>query len=83
MNALDRSRRHLLLSQTNYINHLIWAIKGGVILICIGMASIIHAFFPFMFEGTTAKNVIKIFYEHLYKHPNPEYKKLIKEYNNE
>ena len=70
---------HLVLSEVNYIDHLKWALKSGFILISIGIASIIHGIAPFLFEGTTAKKVIEIFYQHLYNHPNPEYQIVIRE----
>lgn len=79
MNFIERSERHLKLSEVTYIDHLKWAIKSGFILIVIGIASIIHGIAPFLFEGTTAKKVIEIFYQHLYNHPNPEYQVIIRE----
>ena len=79
MNFIERSKRHLKLSEVGYIDHLLWAFKSGFILIGIGIASMIHGVAPFLFEGTTAKKVIEIFYRHLYNHPNPEYKNTIRE----
>lgn len=78
MNFIERSKKHLKLSKVGYIDHLMWAIKSGFILIAIGIASLIHGFAPFLFEGTTAKKVIEIFYQHLYNHPNPDYQNQIK-----
>ncbi len=78
MNFLERTERHLELSKVGYVEHLKWAIKSGFILIAIGMASIVHGFAPFLFEGTTAKKVIEIFYQHLYNHPNPDYQDQIR-----
>lgn len=79
MNIIEVSKKHLELSQVSYLDHLKWAIKSGFVLIGIGIASIVHGFAPFMFEGTTAKKVIKIFYHHLYNHPNPDYQRIIRE----
>lgn len=79
MNFIERTKKHLELSKVNYIDHLVWALKSGVILISIGIASIIHGIAPFLFEGTTAKKVIEIFYQHLYNHPNPDYQVAIRE----
>lgn len=79
MNFIDKSKNHLILSKVSYKDHLVWAFKSGSILICIGVASIIHGVAPFLFEGTTAKKVIEIFYRHLYNHPNPDYQITIKE----
>jgi len=79
MNFVERSERHLALSKVSYSEHLTWAIKSGFVLIGIGIASIIHGIAPFLFEGTTAKKVIEIFYQHLYNHPNPDYQNQIRE----
>lgn len=78
MNFIDKSRKHLILSKVTYKDHFFWALKSGLILISIGVASIIHGIAPFLFEGTTAKKIIEIFYQHLYNHPNPEYQIIIK-----
>ena len=79
MNFIEKSEKHLKLSKVSYVDHLIWALKSGFILIAIGIASIIHGIAPFLFEGTTAKKVIEIFYQHLYNHPNPDYQVAIRE----
>ena len=63
MNPIENSKRHLELSKVGYVDHLKWAFKSGFILIAIGVASIIHGVAPFLFEGTTAKKVIEIFYQ--------------------
>ena len=78
MNPIEVSKRHLELSKVGYADHLKWAIYSGFLLISIGIASIIHGIAPFLFEGTTAKKVIEIFYQHLYNHPNPDYQKQIR-----
>ena len=60
--------------------HLVWAVYAGIFLIIIGIASIIHGFFPFLFEGTTSNTIINMFYRRLYNHPNPDYQyKIMKE----
>jgi hypothetical protein len=79
MNLLERSKRHLKLSEVTYVDHLKWAIYSGFLLISIGIASIIHGIAPFLFEGTTANKIIEIYYQHLYNHPNPEYQIKIRE----
>lgn len=79
MNFIDKSRNHLILSKVSYKDHFFWALYSGALLIAIGIASIIHGFAPFLFEGTTAKKIIEIFYQHLYNHPNPDYQITIKE----
>ena len=60
--------------------HLVWAVYAGLILIVTGITSILHGFFPFLFEGTAAKTIINLFYRRLYNHPNPDYQyKIMKE----
>ena len=78
MNIIEISKRHLELSKVGYVDHLKWALYSGFLLIGIGIASIIHGIAPFLFEGTTAKKVIEIFYQHLYNHPNPDYQAQIR-----
>jgi len=79
MNLLERTERHLKLSEVTYIDHLKWAIYSGFLLIAIGIASIIHGIFPALFEGTTATKIIELYWRHLYNHPNPEYQIKIRE----
>lgn len=71
---------HLKKSNTTYTAHLKWAVYAGSVLIITGLASILHGFFPFLFEGTAAKTIINLFYRRLYNHPNPDYQyKIMKE----
>lgn len=79
MNFLERTERHLKLSEVTYFEHLKWAIYSGFLLIGIGIASIFHGLLPALFEGTTAKKVIELYWRHLYNHPNPEYQIMIRE----
>lgn len=71
------SKEHLEASQLTYVEHFKWAFLSGFHLIYLGIASIFHAFVPSWFEGTSAKAIIKIFYRHLYNHPNPDYREMI------
>ncbi len=76
----NRASNHLKKSRTTYTAHLKWAVYSGFYLIYLGFASIIHGIFPFLFEGTTASAIIKLFYRHLYNHPNKDYQyKIMKE----
>ncbi len=71
---------HLEKSRTTYTAHLKWAVYSGFILIGSGIASIIHGFIPPLFEGSTAKTIIEMFYRNLYNHPNKDYQyKIMKE----
>ena len=71
---------HLKKSNTTYTAHLKWAVYAGLVLIGTGIASIIHGFIPPLFEGTTAKTIVEMFYRKLYNHPNKEYQyKIMKE----
>ena len=71
---------HLKKSNTTYTAHLLWAVYAGCVLIITGFASILHGFFPFLFEGKAAKTIIEMFYRRLYNHPNKDYQyKIMKE----
>lgn len=75
-----QASNHLKKSRTTYTAHLKWAVYSGFYLIYLGIASIIHGLFPSWFEGTTASAIIRLFYRHLYNHPNPDYQyKIMKE----
>ena len=71
---------HLKESNTTYTAHLKWAVYAGFILIGTGIASIVHGLIPSLFEGTTAKTIIEMFYRRLYNHSNRHYQyKIMKE----
>lgn len=72
-------KNHLEKSKVGYVEHLLWAIVAGFRLLFAGVASIIHGFFPMLFEGTAAKTVIDLYYSRLENHPNTEYQDYIKE----
>jgi len=78
MKFIDKSKKHLRDSKSSYLEHMIFAEKAGVELILAGIASIIHGFLPFVFVSTSAKKTIDLFYERIYNHPNPLYKKYMK-----
>lgn len=74
--------KHLEKSKVNYVQHFCWAMIAGLRLIYAGLASIIHGFFPSLFDGTPAKVVIDIYHDHLKNHPNDDYQKLINQKSN-
>ena len=77
---VEASQIHLGQSQMTYGYHFWHAIKNGSLLIYWGLTSFIHAFIPALFPGTAAKGTIKIFYETIYEHPNPEFRALVDDY---
>ncbi len=68
---------HLDKSKVTYWEHLKWALAAGFRLIYSGMASIVHGFFPSLFDGVAPKTVIDIYHKHLENHPNQDYKSMI------
>jgi hypothetical protein len=71
---LKKVREHLKINKISFIDHFVLAVWSGVLLIYAGMASIIHAFFPFLFDGTPARIVSKLYFKRIKDHPNPEYR---------
>lgn len=69
---------HLEDSNASYFEHLKFAIYAAMFLFVAAAASLIHAFFPFLFKGTSAYIVIKLYKERLENHPNPIYKEWVK-----
>lgn len=80
VSLIEASRLHLAQSQMTYRYHLRDGIEKGALQLYWGLTSFIHAFVPGFFTGTAAKGNIRIFYEKLYQHPNPEFRALIDEY---
>lgn len=54
-------RKHLKDVHETYFSHAWFAIKWGFFLILIGIASLIHAIFPFLFAFTAPRGVIRIY----------------------
>lgn len=69
--------QHLQDSNVTYLKHLKFAVYAAILLCIASVASIIHAFFPFLFKGTSAYIVIKLYKERLEDHPNPVYKEWV------
>lgn len=80
LSLIESSRLHLAESQMSYGYHFRDGVKKGALNLYWGFTSFIHAFVPGFFTGTAAKGTIRIFYEKLYRHPNPEFRALIDEY---
>ncbi len=53
-------RSHLQIVKQKYFEHFWFAFKWGFYLIFIGIASIIHGFFPAVFPFLAPKGVLKI-----------------------
>jgi len=73
----EKSQQHLRESQITYIEHMLFAIKAGFLLLIAGMASLIHAIIPQWFPGTAAFTVIQLYKQRLENHPNPIYQEKI------
>lgn len=68
---------HLKDSKTTYFEHLKFAIYAGILLLYASIASLIHAIFPFLFKGTAACVVVKLYKQRLENHPNPVYQEWV------
>lgn len=66
--------QHLRDSNTTYIDHFVFAMYAGALLLYAAFASVVHAIFPFLFKGTAAYIVIKLYKQRLVNHPNPVYR---------
>lgn len=70
---LKASKNHLEESQIRYKEHLKFALYASFLLMYAGIVSLIHAFIPAMFKGTSAFIVIKLYQQRLVGHPNKRY----------
>ena len=75
--------QHLKDSNCTYFSHLKFAIYASFLLIYAAVTSLIHAIFPFLFKGSAAYIVIKLYKERLLSHPNPTYQSWIKDSNDD
>lgn len=75
--------QHLKDSQISYIAHLKFALYASGQLLFAAIASFIHGVFPFMFKGSAAWVVIKLYNQRLVNHPNQKYQQWIAEASNE
>lgn len=79
---LKSSKKHLEESQTRYVEHLKFALYASSLLLYAGIASLIHAFVPAAYKGTSAFIVIKLYKQRLIGHPNKRYQDWIKDGSN-
>lgn len=78
------STKHLDESNCGYIEHFKFALYAAFLLFVGALASLIHAFIPGIFRGTSAYIVIKLYKERLENHPNSTYQNWIKnEFDNQ
>lgn len=68
---------HLKKGNTTYARHCVEAIVGGGHLILIGIVSIVHGLFPFIFEKYVARTLITYYWRHFHSHPNPDIQQII------
>lgn len=72
-----KSKQHLRESNSNYLDHCLFAIYAAGLLFVASVASIIHAIIPNLFKGVAAYIVIKLYKTRLENHPNPLYRQWI------
>lgn len=75
---LNFFKKHLEDSNTTYLEHFTFAIYASFLLSIAAVTSLIHAVFPFMFKGTAAYIVIKLYKSRLEHHSNPVYQEWVK-----
>ena len=80
LKMINLSKKHLRDSRCSYLEHFKFAMYAFMLLLWAAVASLIHAFVPALFKGTSAYIVIKLYKQRLRNHPNPQYQDWI---NNE
>lgn len=70
--------QHLKDSNCSYFQHLTFAVYAGCLLLYASITSMVHAIFPFIFKGSAAHIVIKLYKQRLVNHPNPVYQEWVK-----
>jgi hypothetical protein len=70
MSLLKESQQHLKENNESYFKHGFFALKWGFIIISLGLASILHAIFPFIFKYHAPKGILKIALMIKKKHPD-------------
>lgn len=79
---LKKAKKHLNDSNCSYFEHLKFALYASGLLLIAGLASLVHAIFPNLFQGTSAHTVIKLYHQRLKNHPNKLYQEWIKNEDN-
>jgi hypothetical protein len=69
-------KQHLQENKCTYLQHCFFALKAGILMILGGFASLVHAFIPCLFEGTSAKIVAGLYNGRIKNHPNKAYRSL-------
>jgi hypothetical protein len=72
MNPIAASQKHLNKSQMGYFAHLYHAFRLGLVLIYAGIASILHAFLPFLFPAYSANKVTWMYIRVVLDSANPD-----------
>lgn len=67
-------KKHLEDNKCTYLQHYVFAVKAGILMIFGGLASLIHAFLPCIFQGTSAKIVASLYNGRIKNHPNKTYR---------
>lgn len=70
--------QHLKDSNVTYVSHLKFAVFASLLLAYAAITSLIHAIFPFLFKGSAAYIVVKLYKQRLENHPNPAYQEWVK-----
>ncbi len=72
MNPIAKSADHLNKSRMDYFVHFYHAFRLGFVLIYAGIASIIHAIFPFLFPAYSANKVTWMYIRVVLDSANPD-----------
>lgn len=72
MNPITASQMHLQKSQKGYFDHFYHAFILGLVLIYAGIASILHAFLPFLFPAYSANKVTWMYIRVVLDSANPD-----------
>jgi hypothetical protein len=74
MNPILDSKNHLEKSKMNYFIHFFQAFRLGLVLIWAGIASLVHAIFPFLFPAYSANKVSWMYIRVVIDSSNPDIK---------
>ena len=81
LTIIETSASHLKRSRMTYLVHFNHALRGGFLLIYLGVVSVIHAFIPYLFPRVTSEGVIRIFYQMILTSKNPDLQACVKKYD--
>ena len=60
MNPIKDAKEHLNHVKESYWAHGFFAVKWGCYLIWLGLTSVLHGFFPFIFKFSAPKGILKL-----------------------